>query len=95
VQQYITPGRPDTLDLNTINGPFKDKKVREAFAYGADRKAATESAFEGKTPYNGNGALSQTTPNFNKNLEDTWPYNPEKAEQLLDQAVGRRTATGP
>jgi peptide/nickel transport system substrate-binding protein len=86
VQQYITPGRPDTLDLNTVNGPFKDQKVREAFAYGADREAAVASAFEGKTPYNGNGALSQTTPNFNPNLEKTWPYNKEKAEELLDEA---------
>jgi peptide/nickel transport system substrate-binding protein len=94
VQQYITPGRPDTLDLNTINGPFKDQKVREAFAYGADRKAAVASAFEGKTPYNGNGALSQTTPNFNPNLEDTWPYDPEKAEQLLDQAGWRKNGDG-
>jgi peptide/nickel transport system substrate-binding protein len=94
VQQYITPGRPDTLDLNTVNGPFKDQKVREAFAYGADRKAAVASAFEGKTPYNGNGALSQTTPNFNKDLEDTWPYDPEKAEQLLDQAGWKRSGDG-
>jgi peptide/nickel transport system substrate-binding protein len=86
VQQYITPGRPDTLDLNTINGPFTDQKVREAFAYGADRKAAVESAFEGKVPYNGNGALSQSTPMQDPSLEDTWPYNPEKAEGLLDQA---------
>jgi peptide/nickel transport system substrate-binding protein len=94
VQQYITPGRPDTLDLNTINGPFKDQKVREAFAYGADRKAAVASAFEGKTPYNGNGALSQTTPNFNANLEDTWPYDPEKAEGLLDQAGWKKNSDG-
>jgi peptide/nickel transport system substrate-binding protein len=94
VQQYITPGRPDTLDLNTINGPFKDQKVREAFAYGADRKAAVASAFEGKTPYNGNGALSQTTPNFNPNLEDTWPYDPAKAEGLLDQAGWTKNSDG-
>jgi peptide/nickel transport system substrate-binding protein len=94
VQQYITPGRPDTLDLNTINGPFKDQKVREAFAYGADREAAVASAFEGKTPYNGNGALSQTTPNFDKNLEDTWKYDPQKAEELLDQAGWKRNGDG-
>jgi peptide/nickel transport system substrate-binding protein len=94
VQQYITPGRPDTLDLNTINGPFKDQKVREAFAYGADREAAVASAFEGKTPYNGNGALSQTTPNFNPNLEKTWPYDPEKAEGLLDAAGWKENSDG-
>jgi peptide/nickel transport system substrate-binding protein len=94
VQQYITPGRPDTLDLNTEQGPFQDQKVREAFAYGADRKAAVASAFEGKVPYNGNGALSQTTPMFNPNLEDTWPYNPKKAEQLLDEAGWKKGSDG-
>ena len=85
---------PDTLGLNTTKGPFEDQKVREAFAYGADREAAVASAFEGKVPYNGNGALSQTTPNFNPNLEDTWPYNPEKAEQLLDQAGWKKGSDG-
>lgn len=94
VQQYITPGRPDTLDLNTINGPFKDQKVREAFAYGANREEAVASAFEGKTPYNGNGALSQSTPNFNPNLEETWPYNPEKAEKLLTEAGWKKNSSG-
>jgi peptide/nickel transport system substrate-binding protein len=94
VQQYITPGRPDTLDLNTTQGPFEDQKVREAFAYGADREAAVASAFEGKTPYNGNGALSQTTPMFNPNLEKTWPYNPQKAEQLLDEADWKKGSDG-
>jgi peptide/nickel transport system substrate-binding protein len=94
VQQYITPGRPDTLSLNTNQGPFADQKVREAFAYGADRKAAVESAFEGKVPYNGNGALSQSTPNHDPSLEDTWPYNPQKAEALLDQAGWKKGSDG-
>jgi len=86
VQQYITPGRPLTLDLNMAQGPFSEKPVREAFAYGADRKAAVESAFEGKVPYNGNGALSKSTPMQDAGLEELWPFNQEKAEQLLDQA---------
>ena len=94
VQQYITPGRPDTLDLNTIEGPFKDQKVREAFAYGANREEAVESAFEGKTPYNGNGALSQTTPNFNKTWKTPGRTTREKAEQLLDQAGWKKSSDG-
>jgi peptide/nickel transport system substrate-binding protein len=94
VQQYITPGRPVTLDLNVEQGPFTDLKVREAFAYGADRKAAVESAFNGKVPYNGNGALSKSTPDQDPSLEETWPYNPEKAEQLLDQAGWKKGSDG-
>jgi peptide/nickel transport system substrate-binding protein len=94
VQQYITPGRPVTLDLNVEQGPFTDLKVREAFAYGADRKAAVESAFEGKVPYNGNGALSKSTPDQDPGLEETWPYNPQKAEQLLDEAGWKKGSDG-
>lgn len=94
VQQYITPGRPVTLDLNTEQGPFTELKVREAFAYGADRKAAVESAFNGKVPYNGNGALSKSTPDQDPALEETWPYNPQKAEQLLDEAGWKKGANG-
>jgi peptide/nickel transport system substrate-binding protein len=93
VQQYITPGRPVTLSLNTAQGVFTDVDVRKAFAYGADRKAAVESAFNGKVPFNGNGALSQSTPNYDASLNDSFPYDPDKANQLLDQA-GWKTKDG-
>jgi peptide/nickel transport system substrate-binding protein len=86
VQQYITPGRPVTLDLNVEQGPFTDVNVRKAFAYAADREAAVESAFNGKVPFNGNGALSQSTPHYDAALNDSFPYDPAKAEQLLDKA---------
>lgn len=91
VQQYITPGRPMQLSLNTEQGVFKDVDVRKAFAYAADRKAAVESAFQGKTAFDGNGALSPSTPMYDKSLNDSFAYDPEKAAQLLDKAGWTKT----
>ena len=86
VQQYVTPGRPVTFSLNTVNGVFTDKKVRQAFGYAADRKAAVESAFNDVIPYNGNGSLSQSTPDYDESLADAYPHDVAKANQLLDEA---------
>lgn len=91
VQQYITPGRPMQISLNTAQGVFSDVDVRKAFAYAADREGAVASAFQGKVPYNGNGALSPSTPDYDKSLNDSFPYDPEKAGQLLDQAGWTQT----
>lgn len=94
VQQYITPGRPMQLSLNTEQGVFTDVNVRKAFAYAADRPGAVESAFQGKTPFNGNGALSPSTPDYDKSLNDSFSYDPEKASQLLDKAGWKQGSDG-
>ena len=101
VQEYVTPGRPQTLSLNTDLGPFTNQDVRQAFAYAANRQAATESAFNGEIPFDGNGALSPSTPDFDAALENSYPYDPAKAGQLLNaagytghDAAGYRTKDG-
>jgi peptide/nickel transport system substrate-binding protein len=101
VQQYITPGTPVRLALNTVKGPFTDERVRQAFAYGTDRANDVKSAFNGAIPYNGNAALSQSTPNYDASLANAFAYSPQKANALLDQAgwsqrngAGYRTKAG-
>lgn len=101
VQQYITPGTPVRLALNTIKGPFTDVKVRQAFAYATDRASAVKSAFNGAIPYNGNGALSQSTPGYDASLANAFAHDPAKAAGLLDSAgwtqknsAGYRTKDG-
>jgi peptide/nickel transport system substrate-binding protein len=86
VLRYLTPGRPVTLTLNTSHAPFDDVRVRQALAYALDRKAAVKSAFGGAAEYNGNPALSQSTPNYDAALADAYTYDPDKANALLDQA---------
>jgi peptide/nickel transport system substrate-binding protein len=84
--RYITPGKPVSFYLNTAQGPFADKLVRQAFAYGADRKGAVEAGFHGVIPYEGNPAMSQSTPDYNETVAGAYAYDASKAEALLDQA---------
>lgn len=91
VQQYITPGRPVALGLNTVAGPFTDVRVRRAFAHATDREAAVESAFLGIVPFEGNGSLSQSTPGYSADAADDHPYDPALAGRLLDEAGWMQT----
>lgn len=84
--KYITPGKPVSAYLNTQKGVFSDKLVRQAFAYGADRKAAVEAGFHGVIPYEGNGAVSQATPDYNAAAAGDYAFDQDKANQLLDDA---------
>lgn len=93
--RYITPGKPVSFFINTQTGPFADKAVRQAFAYGADRRAAVEAGFHGVIPYEGNPSVSQSTPGYNAEVAKAYAYDPAKANQLLDQAGwGARNADG-
>jgi peptide/nickel transport system substrate-binding protein len=86
VTQYITPGKPVSLYLNTEEGVFTDVRLRQAFAYGADRKAAVQAAFHNVVPYEGNPSVSQATPGYDSSVADAYPYDPSKAEALLAAA---------
>lgn len=89
-EQYITPGRPNAITLNVDHAPFDDVRVRQAFAYAADRRKAVQTAFLGVVPYNPNGALSVSTPDHDPDA-GAYPYDPKRASALLDSAgwVGR------
>jgi peptide/nickel transport system substrate-binding protein len=86
VQQHITGGSPLRLQLNTASATFNDVHVRQAFAYAADRKGAVLASFLGSVPFEGNGALSQSSPEYVKALADSYPYDEAKANRLLDDA---------
>jgi peptide/nickel transport system substrate-binding protein len=99
--QYITPGKPVSLYMNTEEGPFTNVAVRQAFAYGANRKQAVESAFHGIIPYEGNPSVSKATPDYDAAVASAYPYDPAKANQLLNaagytgrDAAGYRTKDG-
>jgi peptide/nickel transport system substrate-binding protein len=86
VLRHITGGTPLRLALYTARSPFDDLLVRQAFAYAADRKAAVESSFLGSLPFEGNAALSQSSPEYISELAPSYTYDVGKANQLLDQA---------
>lgn len=101
VTQYITPGKPVSLYMNTSHGVFTDVRVRQAFAYGAARQQAVQTAFHGVVPYEGNPSVSKATPGYNSAVASAYPYDPAKASQLLNaagwtghDAAGYRTKDG-
>ena len=64
---------------------FADEKVRQAFARGIDIDAAVEEIFFGQFP-RAWSILGSTTPTYDASLEDSWPFDQDEANRLLDEA---------
>ncbi|MGO1883825.1 MAG: ABC transporter substrate-binding protein [Citricoccus sp.] len=84
--QYITPGRPVVMNLNTQRGVFAEQAVRQALSFATDRQANVESAFLGTVPSEPSGYLSQTTPDYDEDAATEYPFDLERANGLLDEA---------
>jgi peptide/nickel transport system substrate-binding protein len=80
------PGVPYSLYINEENGVFADQRVRQAFSIGFDAQSAIDSIYQGQFS-RAWSILGPTTPNsYDSSLEETWPFDPEKAGKLLDDA---------
>lgn len=79
------PGLPYSLYLNEKYGVFADEKVRQAFARGIDIDAAVEEIYFGQFP-RAWSILGSTTPGYDASLEDSWPFDQDAANALLDEA---------
>jgi peptide/nickel transport system substrate-binding protein len=86
VLRYNTGGNPFRLVLTSKWGPFKDVRVRQAFAYAMDRPADVAAAYDGSRIYNADGALGSSTADYDKAAADAFPYDPAKANKLLNAA---------
>ena len=84
--QYITPGRPMVMNLNTDRGVFADQQVRQALSFATDREANVESAFLGTVPFEPSGYLSQSTPDYDADAADEYPFDLDRANELLNEA---------
>ena len=73
------------LILNAKEGPFADKRVRQAANYAVNKEAIVNDVLEGTAEV----AAGPTPPAFawahNPDLEP-YPYNPDRARELLDEA---------
>jgi peptide/nickel transport system substrate-binding protein len=78
-------GLPFSMMFNTTRGPFQDIRVRKAFMHAVDRPRLAENLFFGfaDAAY---GPLSASTPHYWAGAEQTYPYNPEGAMALLEEA---------
>ena len=72
------------IDLNLDNPVLSDIRVRRALLYSADREAISTLLFEGHQPV-ANVYVSPLDPTYNPNIK-TYPFDLEKASQLLDEA---------
>jgi peptide/nickel transport system substrate-binding protein len=72
------------MAMNNSKKPFSDPKVREAITLAVDRKAVVQGAVAGYgTPI---GSHMDPTNPYYVDLSGLYPYNPEKAKQLLAEA---------
>jgi peptide/nickel transport system substrate-binding protein len=84
VERNPYPGAPRIWMLNVTIPPTNDLKVRQALNYGINRAAFVESVFKGL----GKAACAPLTQAMLSvpALCAAYPYNPQKAAQLLDEA---------
>ena len=79
------PGVPYSLYLNVNRGALTDVRVREAVARGIDVEADVESVYGEGYP-RAWSALTSTTPGYDAGLEESWPFDADAAEALLEDA---------
>ena len=79
------PGGGYNLWLNASLAPLNDQRVREAIQRGIDIGTDVKAVEFGQFP-RAWSPLSPSTPDYDASLENSWPYDPTLANQLLDQA---------
>ncbi|GAA0988906.1 ABC transporter substrate-binding protein [Acrocarpospora macrocephala] len=79
------PGGNYSIYLNASKAPLNDEKVRKALQRGLDIDTNVKALYFGhfKRAWS---PLAPTTPGYNTALENSWPYDPALANQLLDEA---------
>jgi peptide/nickel transport system substrate-binding protein len=96
-QELVTADRDVTLTkglnsgsaysyyLNTAHAPFDDRKVRQAFRDALDVDAVLTGVYRG-TATRAWSVIGPTSPFYDKSLEASYGNNPQRANQLLDEA---------
>jgi peptide/nickel transport system substrate-binding protein len=85
VDLLYVPGLPQLLQLNVDKFPTSELAVRQAIQYAINHQAIVDVIWFGKTKP-GHGVLSSATPGYWAGVEEVYPYDPERARQILDEA---------
>jgi peptide/nickel transport system substrate-binding protein len=80
-----TLGCPRTVHLNCTKFPTDDLAVRQAMNYAVDKRVITDVIFRGmvEPAY---GPLEKLTPGYNPAVEEYYPFDADRARQILDEA---------
>lgn len=82
------PGQPLQFFLNTRRAPTDDWRVRQALLYATDRAAIVKAIFRDRSPV-AFGPLTSATVGYDPKVKHLYPFDPDKARQLLDDAGWR------
>lgn len=74
------------LFINNKVEPFDNKLVRQALCYGVDRQAVIDMVAGGRGDVIGTNMYPGFKKYYDESLVNTYPYNPEKAKELLKEA---------
>jgi peptide/nickel transport system substrate-binding protein len=85
VRTWPILGIPVCMMMNTIRAPTNELKVRQAINYAVDQTALIDKVFRGEFA-RAYGPVSQFTLGYAPSVEDKYPYDPNMAKQLLDEA---------
>lgn len=88
-----TPGAPRMNVLNTALPPLDDLKVRQAIEFATDRQGIVDTLFKGvyDVAY---GPMEKPTFGYDPAVEKVYPFDANKAKQLLDDAGWKVGAGG-
>jgi peptide/nickel transport system substrate-binding protein len=90
---YRAEGLVFYLELNLRKKPFDDVRVRRALQYAIDRKFLATRLLAGQAAP-AESILATSNPYYDRSSLVTYPYDPEKAKRLLDEAGLKPGANG-
>ncbi len=90
VLKVPVPGQPLQMYLNVTKPPLDDVRVRQALIYATDRQAIVDTVFMGYSPI-AYGPLCRSTWGYDSSVERLYPFDLDKAQELLEQAGWRDT----
>ncbi len=74
------------LQFNLTQGPFRDRKLRQAVAYAVRRQDIVQAAFFGRGSVLGGLPIPTDSPYYNAALANAWSLDLDRSRQLLKEA---------
>jgi peptide/nickel transport system substrate-binding protein len=90
IEPVAIPGVSLMLFMNTNRPPLDDLRVRQAILFGTDRRAIISAVFRDTSPM-ACGPLTAVTFGYNPRVCEFYPYNPDQAAALLEEAGWKDT----